>query len=222
MSAPTRLSIYQDALLYAGERAIATLSDDDEGRYLLDQVWNNSGLDACLEEAQWYFAMKTIQIDYDPGFSPDFGYAHAFDKPTDWLRTVNLASDEFFRNPELRYNDEAGYWFCDEETLYVRYISNDPAYGNNLALWPRSFTEFVACHFASKIVLKLSNDDERLTKLIGTDGKGGLRQHLLLTAKSKSAAADPTQFPAQGWWTKARMRGGNRRDGGNTSGNLVP
>lgn len=210
-----RLSIYNDALLLVGERALASLTEDREPRRLLDQVWNNGGVEMCLEEGQWRFAMCTLRVDYDPDIEPEFGYNRAFSKPDDWIATSSVCSDEFFRVPLLRYVDEAGYWYTDIDQIYVRYISSDANYGWNINSWPRSFAEFVSAHFASKITLKLSNDEDRLKLILG------LREKLLRKAKSKTAMEDPTSFPAQGRWTKSRMRYGNRRDGGSNTGGLI-
>lgn len=218
----SRLSIYNDALLLAGERPLSALTDSVETRRLLDQVWNNSGVDMCLEEAQWNFAMRTVRIDYDPGLEPDFGYTRAFDKPSDWILTSALCSDEYFRSPLLRYADEAGYWFADEDTLYVRYVSNDSSYGGDLSLWPKSFAEFVAAHFASKIILKLTNDQAKLAMFINPQNDHhSIRGRALLNAKSRCAMASPTKMLAQGGWTKARTMGANRGDGGTSSGDLT-
>lgn len=218
----SRLSLYNDALLMAGERAIASLTEETESRRLLDQVWNNNGVDACLEEAQWEFAMRTVRIDYDPGITPDFGYQRACDKPTDWILTSALCSDEYFKVPVLRYVDEAGFWYSDLDTLYVRYVSNDAAYGGDMSKWPRSFTDFVAAHFASKIILKITNDESRLSMFINNERpQHSIRGRALLNAKSRCAMASPTQLPASGNWSNARTRGVGRRDGGNISGNLI-
>lgn len=217
----SRLQLYNDALLVCGERAIADLTVEEESRRILDQVWNNGGVDACLEEGQWEFAMRTVRIDYDPGIQPDFGYAHAFDKPDDWILTSALCADEFFRVPVIRYVDEAGYWFCDLDTIYTRIVSNDASYGANLSLWPQSFAKFVAAHFASQIVQKLSNDEAKTRLFINPDNpKHSIRGRALLQAKSRCAMASPTQMSGQGNWSLARTRGVGRRDGGSNSGNL--
>ena len=205
----TRLQIYNDALLLCGERSLSTLSDNVESRYLLDQVWTNGGINACLEEAQWFFAMRTQMIDYDTSITPQFGYPRAFLKPSDWIRTSSLAADEFFRMPLTRYVDEAGYWYSDVPTIYVRFVSNDANYGNNMSLWPQSFEEFVAVHFAWKVMLKLSTDENKKKEI--TD----LRKHLLLVAKNMCAMAEATKFPPPGTWSISRQRGNNRRDRGN-------
>lgn len=218
----TRLTLYNDALLLAGERALASLAEANEPRRLLDQIYNNQGVDACLEEGQWEFAMRTIRIDYDPGITPTFGYVRAFDKPADWILTSALCSDESFRVPVLRYVDEAGFWYSDLDTLYVRYVSNDASYGGDMGKWPPSFKDLVAAHFASQLVLKTSNDESRLNMFINpANPMHSIRGRALLKAKSKCAMASPTMLPSQGNWSKSRMRGTNRRDGGGTSGNLI-
>lgn len=212
----TRLSTYNDALLIAGERSLASLTEEREPRRVLDQIWNNDGVLACLEEGQWFFAMRTVQIDYDPDMAPPFGFNRAFSKPDDWVMTSAMCSDEFFRVPLTRYSDEAGYLYADIDTLYFKYVSSDPDYGQNLALWPRSFADFVAAHFASKLIIKISNDVDRLNKVLA------IRQKTLDQAKNKSAMAQPTAFPAQGSWSKSRTRWMGRNDGGNNSGgNLI-
>lgn len=212
----SRLQLYNDALLMAGERStLTTLTEDNEPRRLLDQVWANGGVDACLEEAQWEFAMRAIMADYDPDIAPDFGYAYGFAKPSDWILTSAFCSDEFFRVPHNRYVDETGYWFADITPIYVRYVSNDSQYGNNMGLWPRSFCEFAAAHFASKIILKVTNDEKRLALFINPQNPAhSVRGRALLNAKSRCAMASPTAYPAQGTWSRSRMRGINRRDGG--------
>jgi len=211
----TQLDLYNGALLHCGERFLASLTENREPRRLLDRVWSANGVKTCLEQGQWGFAMRTIAIDYDPSIEPGFGYSRAFTKPDDWILTSALCADEYFRSPLTRYFDEAGYWYGDLDTLYVRYVSNDALYGMDMNKWPESFREFVEVHFASKIILKLSNSQDEQEKL------EKLRTKLLKTAKSRAAMADATSFPARGSWSSARNRFPNRRDGGGYGGNLI-
>lgn len=220
--AATRLSLYNDALLLAGERSLASLTEANEPRRLLDQIWANQGVDACLEEGQWEFAMRTVMINYDPGITPSFGYNRAFGKPTDWVLTSALCSDEFFRVPLLQYSDEASYWYASIDTLYVRFVSNGTTYGADMSLWPPSFKDFVAAHFASQLVLKTSNDESRLRMFVNPENpEHSIRGRALLKAKSRCAMASATQFPAQGGWSRARTRGFGTRDGGGNNGSLI-
>ena len=208
-----RLTLYNDALMYCGERSISSLSEDREPRRLLDQVWAANGVDRCLEEAQWHFAMRADRFDPDPSVTIDFGYGNAFTKPEDWILTSAVSEDEFFRVPLNAYSDEKGYWYADADPIYVRYVSNDVDFGGDLGEWPQTFADFVAIHFASRIIIKLSDSQEKFKEL------HAWRQKALITAKNKAAMANPTSFPAKGSWSRARTSG-RRGDGGNTTGNL--
>lgn len=218
----TRLALYNGALLLCKSRALASLTENREPRYLLDQVWQDGGVRACLEEGQWRFAMRAARLDYDTAIQPDWGPKRAFAKPSDWVATSGVCSDEYMKMPLLWYKDEVGYIFCDLDQIYVRFVSDDVGYGGNLAAWPNSFTEFVKAYFASKVVGKLSNDNELIEKI--TKPRHGILDRAMLTAKNRDAQADPPKPLAQGSWSRARQGagrfGGPLGDGGN-SGSLI-
>src|SRR6185369_1444544 len=111
---------YNNALLDVGERALASVTEPREPRRLLDIAWDSGAVEWCLEQGQWNFAMRSSKLDYSPSVEPPFGYRRAFNKPTDWIRTAAVASDEYFRVPLLTYVDESSYWFSDLDTIYVR------------------------------------------------------------------------------------------------------
>ena len=210
-----RLSLYNDSLMYCGERSLSSLTEDREPRRLLDQVWSANLVNRVLEDAQWHFAMRADAFDPDTAITAQFGYANAFTKPDDWILTCGVCEDEFFRVPCNLYVDESAYWYSDLNILYVRYVSNDVAYGGDLGKWPQSFADFVALHMATRIIIKLSESQEKFKELIQW------REKALRLAKNKAAMAEPTMFAAKGSWSRARTRGTKRGDGGNTSGNLI-
>jgi hypothetical protein len=211
----TKLTIFNGALTIVGERLLGSLTENREPRRLLDQVWDSNGVKTCLEMGQWGFAMRTKAIDYDSGIEPAFGFSRVFDKPDDWVLTSALCQDEFFRAPLLNYFDEAGYWYSDLDTIYVRYVSDDTGYGLDFNKWPESFREFVEAHFASKIVQRITGSDASKKEV------DKVRADKLKTAKSRAAMADATTFPARGSWGLSRQRFTNRRDGGGTTGSLI-
>lgn len=217
-----RLKIYNGALLLCKSRALASLTENREPRYLLDQVWQDNGVRNCLQMGQWRFARRSAQLDYNPAIQPDWGPPRAFEKPTDWVSTSAVCSDEYLRNPLINYRDEAGFLFADLDTIYVTYISDDTAYGLNYALWPEAFTEFVKAYFASKVVGKLTNDEKLIERI--TLPRRGVLDKALLLAKNTDAQADPPKPLAQGTWSRARQGTGRARgpmgDGG-SSGSLI-
>lgn len=205
--------------MYCGERMLASLTEDREPRRLLDEVWASNGVEYVLAKGQWWFAMRTIRIDYDPAIEPDFGYRRAFVKPTDWIATSAVCSDEYFRVPLTAYADEVGYWYSDTYPIYVKYVSNDSNYGANLANWPGSFVDYAAAYFAGRIIAKLGGDKSAQREaLFGPPGlpERGLIERNLHDALKAAAMTQPTQFVAQGNWTRARQ---GRRSGYNDRGN---
>lgn len=206
----TQLKLYNECLLICGERQLATVTDNIESRYLLDSIWNNGAVDTCLSQGQWRFAIRSQSIDSDAGITPEFGYRYAFAKPTDWVATSAISSDEYFRNsPD--YTFEAGYWYADIDPIYLRYVSNDAAYGTNYSEWPSTFADFVAAYLASKIVMKLTSDENKVK----------MTHDLLKRARSVALNHDaqngPAQFLPSGSWVRARTSGGGREGGGNNN-----
>ena len=217
-----RLALYNAALLLSGEKFLATLSEDREPRRLLDAVWNTNGVQYCLEQAQWWFAMRTVMIDYDPAITPTFGYRKAFTKPTDYISTSAVCQDEYFNTPLTQHAFEIDHWYADITPIYVKYISNDANYGGNLSGWPATFADYVSAYFASRIISKLAGDrPAQLAALFGPPGQPdkGILNMTLREAKNKSAFTQPTQFMPPGRWVGSR-RGGRGGDGGNR-GNLT-
>lgn len=217
----TRLQIYQDALLFCGARFLASLSDNVESRRLLDNVWNSNGVQYCLEQGQWQFAMRFQKIDYDPSVTPQFGYAYAFDKPNDWVLTSGIWSDERMRAPLIDIVDETLYWRADVRPIYVRFVSNDPNYGLNLGNWPQSFQQYVAAYFASQVIMKLTQDDKVRMALLTP--RTGILDQAKLVALNRAAMAAGQRRTAPGSWVKSRwgVRGGGPLGDGGNPGSLT-
>lgn len=188
---------------------LASLSEARKPRFLLDQVWNNGGAQACLEEGNWAWATRTISIAPDPNVNPPFGYLYAYQKPTDWVRTVAISTDPIFTQPLSELVDENGWWFTNASAIFVKYISNAPQYGMNLTLWPETFKQFVAAHFAQKIVKSLTHDKEIQEKVALE------RKMTLFSARSKDEINKPASFYPRGQLSRARsgMYWGRRMGG---------
>ena len=211
----TKLQIYNTALRYCKERPV-TLTENREPRRLLDAVWADGGVDLCLEEALWKFAIKAVRIDYDPSVVREFGFTYAFEKPSDWKMTAAVCSDEYYSEPLLRYAHENGYWYSDLDTLYVKFVSNAVDYGYDLSIWPQSFSNYVSAHFANEIVDKLSGGNEQTVARVERHLKDNKAN-----AKNRDAMNQPQLFPAPGNWVRSRSRlRGDNRDRGNR-GSLI-
>jgi hypothetical protein len=210
----SKLSIYNAALLVLGERKLASLTEARAPRRRLDSVWDDNGVKTCLQAGFWNFAMRAIELSYSPSVTPAFGLRYAFDKPTDWVRTWLVSGDDRFTEELHGYEDEGEYWYADLDTIWVRYVSNDSAWGGDLSLWPESFTRYVEHYFAWRICKGTtgSNTDK--------DSIGAETERLLRRARATDAMDETTRFAPEGNWVRARRGNGSRRDRGNR-GSLI-
>ena len=206
----TKLTICNGCLRLLKERSVTQnelTNGTREPARLFNSVWDDGVLNACLEAGQWRFAKRTVMLDASTSIEPstDFGgYAFAFEKPTDFVRTIGIWSDANLTTPYIMYREEGGLWVATLETMYVAYVSNDALFGLDYSLWPQTFVEFVQAHFASKIAGPLSDTGVEMAKV---------RKAYLRTALSLDAMADPTRIIPPGSWVRARLTGGHRRDG---------
>lgn len=195
----SKLSLYNNALMLLGERKLANLTENRESRRALDAAWDDGAVSYCLEQGLWNFAIRSVQIDYSPSIEPDFGYQYAFNKPEDWVRTAAVCSDDRYNNPVTQYTDETGYWWADLQTLYIRFVSDDVSFGNDLSLWPQTFTKFVEAYLAEQICPRITQSDGTLDRIQKKAKK------LLIDARSKDAMNEPQRFLPRGSWTSARL-----------------
>lgn len=204
---PSKLSLYNSALLALGQRKLSSLSENTVSRRRLDSVYDEDGVKACLEMGLWNFAMNAAEITYSPSVEPDFGLRYAFDKPTDWVRTALVSSDSTFREQLTTYEDEGEYWYADIDTIYVKYVSSSTDFGMDFSKWPASFTAFAAHWFAWKIAKATTGSD---TDVDALEVKW---KRFLIQAKAKDAMNESTRFPPRGSWVRARSARYDRENG---------
>jgi hypothetical protein len=209
--AATQLQIYNIAMAALGERELDSLTEDREPRRIMDEIWNRGqGMPHyALEQGYWDFAMRTQKWDSSTTVTPEFGYTYAFEKPSDFVHLDMISADENFGYPLTDYEIEAGFFYAWVDPLYVRYVSDDSTYGNDLSLWPDTFTKWVGYYMAGEGAPRLKNDVdmEKLEKRINK---------ALIDARSKDAKQGPVRFTPLSSWNQSRYsRYFNRHDRGN-------
>jgi len=194
----TQLGLYNAALTEVGDRALVSLDENREPRRVLDTVYADTVRD-CLEQGQWNFALRSVRLDADGDVTPAFGFAHIFDKPDDWVRTVGLSASETFAPPLARYHDEAGVWAADMTPIFARYVSSGGAYGLDLNAWPRSFARLVELTLAFRVCERLAHSGG-LAQRLARDAGDALRIALNRDAMNEA----PPRLRPPGAWTRAR------------------
>lgn len=204
----TKLGIFNAALTELGERILTDTGDPIEPARVLAQVYDKVVAE-CLAEAGWNFATETIKATADTGAVPAFGFPKVFAKPTDWVRTVGISSDEYFSSPLFKYYDDANYWSSDYSPIYVRYVSNDTGMGLELTRWPVNYERYVVLELAARVSKRLTQN-ESLREEIARE-----RDKARMKAKNHDSMNEPQpRFPPPGGWTVSRG-GRSRSERGN-------
>lgn len=192
----TKLTLYNGSLRNLGERKLASLSEDRLPRRLLDDVFDDA-IDYCLGQGDWTFATRTQLLEASTSIEPDFGYTYAFEKPSDWVGTITICSDEFFKCPLVEFDDETEIIYCDLDQIYVKFTSNDSEFGGDYSLWSKTFVDYFEKYLASKISKPLTQKDfdENILK------------KARLEALNKDAKRKPPKIMPLGMLANARLNG---------------
>ncbi|MBZ9888945.1 hypothetical protein LB559_13430 [Mesorhizobium sp. BR1-1-3] len=203
-----QLSLYNGALIKLGQPRLSALTDEGKARRALDAEYAKT-LKACLEAAFWNFAMRFVQLEATPSVGSSFGYRYVFDKPDDWIRTAGVTLDGYGKVPLLDYDDRASLLLADNETIYLRYVSNDQDYGMDLGLWPQTFVDFVETSLAWTVCEEVTGSADRKDRL----------EKARSIAKYKASNTDAmneavTRYPPAGRLVQSRGSSSRRRPEG--------
>lgn len=201
-----KLRIYKGALRLLGPHELATLSDNRPERFQLDDAWDDA-VAHLLMQGLWNFAIRTVEIA-DSG-SPIPGWDYAFPKPADYVRTVGLSNEPTFRLGFEDFQDEAGKWYTNVDTIYVRYTSNHASYGLSIASWPQSFAKALEAYLAFESGLPISGDKSNRNDLYS------LYKERVLRAKILDAFDESVKRSPAGRLVRARLIGHPDRHGRN-------
>ena len=205
----TQLEIYNLALSHIKETKLAAVDEAREARYVLDLFYTQD-LAFMLEAGFWKFAMRTVQIDYDPNTSTAFGMSRVFNKPTDWVRTYIVSASERLDPPLDDWLEEGNVFIADVTPIYVRYVSNSSeGFGTDADRWTARFSNAFSWRLASSIAPKIMGASEA--------GKAGIKDEAdraLKEALTFEAMREPSRRPPGGRWNTDRFRGYRGSSGG--------
>lgn len=194
----TQLGLYNAALSHLGEAALTTVADAVESRRVLD-IYYTDFLQEMLMLGFWKFAIRSVRIAADLLITPNFGYKNAFSRPIDYVRIYDLSASESFHPPLRDWIDESQGWFSHANPIYVRYVSNDPAYGTNIAIFPARYRVAFEWGLAAKAAQRITQGD---TKTKRAEDKFG---QTLGIALAFDAMLEPPKDPPQGSWVTDRF-----------------
>jgi len=193
-----KLTVYREALRNIGAERLVSLTEVRPERVLLDDVWASAAR-TVLSEGLWNFATRTMLLDHDEDSAVYVGYDYCFSKPDDLVRTAGVSQDGQFNDGFELWKDEANFIYANLTTIYLEYISDDPAYGMNMGLWSEQFARAVSAYLSYQIALPVTSSE-------GTRNTcWQLYKRLLKDAKALDATEDRIRRPPVGRLVKARF-----------------
>ena len=197
----TKLGIYNQALQALGDSVpLLSLSENRSARRALDVVWDNGLLDFCLEQGEWGFAIRSQMMTASTEIIPQFGPQYAFELPDDFKGLDSVWIDEMMITPlEFYQGPEAGIIYCNYDTIYIKYVSNDPQYGGNIANFPQSYQNYVSSVLAAKAEPFITNS------LAINDKLGKSQERSKMTALNWDKRNKPRENLPMGNWVKSRL-----------------
>jgi len=199
---------------------LVLITDDIESRYACDDAYPEA-VEFVLRQAAWRFALKTVPMTVGGVALP--GFATAYAKPADWLRThaifVLTAPGNNERPLDVR---EQGPTFSANlgAGVFLRYISSTfetpPAdgpvdtLGNPILVgWPEHFAQAVAAYLAFLIAARVTGEKAaaaRMSQLFSSllpnaAAHDAVPENPWLEHQLSGAYADSMPVViARGWW----------------------
>lgn len=208
----TKLALLVKAARHLGQERPVALTDDTHAVRELLAAYDET-LAEALETGLWLWALRTVEISYDPDIDPGFGRTYGYTMPADFVRIANInSSSNFEPNGELDY-DKVGPGhtiYADEASFYLRYVSNGATYGLNLGAWPETFAEGVGYALAYRCALPIAKDRGDRNDMMT------LAEQWYAKAKVRNAVDERVKTMPTGRLVRSRFsnprRGGSLRD----------
>lgn len=200
----TQIGLYNAALFILKQAKLATLSDDIEARYTLDEVYEDVKA-YMLEQGLWDFASRTVAIEASEEIEPEFGFDSAFEKPDDFVALIAISNNDQLYPTLDHYLDEGNYWSASVDPLYIQYVSSGVLYGGALSRWTKTYARAVEYELAFRIAPHVTAMSESEMNNLETK-----RDAALINAKQKDARGGPVSRPPPGRLVRSRMGLRNR------------
>ena len=199
---PTKLSIFNTALALLGEPPLTSVDEHNEAGRVLRGAWEQAAL-YCLEEGPWNFGKVMIELPR-LAETPDAGYAHYFQKPIDWLKTIHVSADGSRNAPWPQFEDLGRKLASDEERLFMLYVSRTAI--DRPGDWSNRFADYVAHRLAILTCERITGSRTRAESLVQTF------KRMEQEATSHNDSSQRAQTIPTGSWVRAARQGwGGRR-----------
>ena len=188
----SKVGICNSALIKLGASTIMSLTDGSKNANLCNEQYDKLR-DDLLRTHPWNFAIRRAKLA-QLSEVPAFGFAHAYQLPAEWLRTVTVHDNDAGAGA-VRYRIEGRRILADAPDIWLRYVAavDDP---NEM---PIAFREALAWRIAADLAQAVTQSSTVQEAMLQ-----GFRP-ALATAKSIDAIEDYPPEPPPSSWVIARF-----------------
>lgn len=177
----TKTGICNAAIIAVGEERISDITENNKRAIACNERYDKLRK-ALLKAHPWNFALERVELAVT-ATEPEFGYAYAYQLPTDCLRVLRINGDyEYKIEGKLLLTD-----YSDVKILYIKDVT-DPG------LFSDDFAECLGAFLAWKICYHLTNS-RTLTQDLKSDFNEMLREVRTMDAQEGT----PDAIEASDW-----------------------
>lgn len=160
--AKSKTEICNLAVGWLGGKRMTSVDDDASLEARLCRANYDLSRQAVLEEREWTFAVKRIQLT-PLAVEPVFGYKYKFLVPSDLLRVIGVYDplDQRVAPVGIPYTKEENNILADLQSINIKYMMNL----ENTNRFPGLFTQALASHIASNIAISLTENNSQFEKM---------------------------------------------------------
>lgn len=158
-----------------------------------------------LEQGNWHFAIKTVELA-DNIATPSAGFAYAFTRPTDWIKSVFIYNPVGTGRSEVEFREEGGNFHANYQPLVVRYLSS--TLGENAANWPDAFSDTVLAYLSFREAMAGAETPGAVIEARRLAYAAALK-----TAKGRDDNRERPRVNTTGLFVRARWGGHSREQG---------
>ena len=185
----SEVSISSMALTRLGQARISSMTQKGLGAELSNQYYETTR-DELISDYDWPFAIKreSIAVSADTNLS---NFTYMYTLPTDYLRVLTLLSSEDYSEIKDAWQIEGLKLLTDINPAYIKYIRKV----ENPVELPQLFVEAFYLRMATKMCIKLTQDEKLLIKLWQEFGTA------LLIAKGNQGSSGRQDQVADSLWS---------------------
>jgi hypothetical protein len=151
----TRTQIANNALSYLSAGSIVNLNDDDAKARAINGIFDQAAKEVirthrwscCIERAQLsQLSASTLQ-------SGNFGYAHAYQLPTDCLRILDINGEPWSEKAEF-FDLNGRQLLSDLGEIFLRYVK----WEDDVSQWDPLLADVISVKIAMKVARQITTD----------------------------------------------------------------